>query len=311
MATKKKAPTAKAAAKKKSAASRTTAAKKSPANKKSPAKKKAAAKKSTSKKAPAQKARARKKKAALPDDYPFTVDFLDTQREALLAEKGRYTQHAEFLTAEAEQLAREREPGDVQFDEESGEGDSIAVERDRDLQLSAQARDAIEEIDAALGRIEKGTYGICAVSGLPIPHERLEAIPHADMRVEFKRSRRRLALTMAMEADERERRRSRLVAAAAAVTLIADVTTKIWAVAALDDRTIDVVWKLRLQLVSNTGFAFSTGEGLGPLLGVLAAGIALLLWRTRRTITGALRCCRGGHGDRRGARESPRSDPAR
>ena len=35
----------------------------------------------------------------------------------------------------------------MQFDEESGEGDSIAVERDRDLQLSAQAREAIQEID--------------------------------------------------------------------------------------------------------------------------------------------------------------------
>ena len=67
-----------------------------------------------------------------------------------------------------------------------------------------------------------------------------------------------------------------------------DLVTKIWAIAALDDRTIDVVWKLRFHLVSNTGFAFSTGEGLGPLLGVLAIVIAIGLWRYRHHITSAV-----------------------
>ena len=38
----------------------------------------------------------------------------------------------------------------------------------------------------ALERIKKDTYGISVVSGLPIPKERLEAIPHADKRVEEK-----------------------------------------------------------------------------------------------------------------------------
>ncbi|WP_323673203.1 TraR/DksA family transcriptional regulator [Candidatus Poriferisodalis multihospitum] len=106
----------------------------------------------------------------------------------MLAERRRYTAHAERYEAEAEQLVSEREPGDVQFDEESGEGDSIAVERDRALQISAREREEIAEIDAALARIEDGTYGICVVSGKPIPKERLEAIPHASMRVEVKSS---------------------------------------------------------------------------------------------------------------------------
>ena len=55
------------------------------------------------------------------------------------------------LRAEADALIEGREPGDVQFDEESGEGDTLAVERERDLALSAQARAAVDEIDAALG----------------------------------------------------------------------------------------------------------------------------------------------------------------
>jgi len=117
---------------------------------------------------------------------PFPAAFINQQREVLLAERARYIKSADALKAEADSLMSEREPGDVQFDEESGEGDSLAVERERDLALSAQARAAVELIDAALVRIEAGTYGICIHSGEPIPQERLEAIPWAAERVEFK-----------------------------------------------------------------------------------------------------------------------------
>jgi RNA polymerase-binding transcription factor DksA len=40
-------------------------------------------------------------------------------------------------------------------------------------------QDALYEIDSALKRIEDGTYGICGLTGRPIPWERLEAIPWA------------------------------------------------------------------------------------------------------------------------------------
>ena len=191
----KKAPAKKASAKK--SAARKAAAKKTSAKNasaKKSAAKKAPAKKSAAKKAPAKKSGAKKsgaKKAAAKRGQRktrFGPVFLEKQRQALLAERRRYTEHAERYEAEAEQLVSEREPGDVQFDEESGEGDSIAVERDRALQISAREREEIAEIDAALARIEDGTYGICVVSGKPIPKERLEAIPHASMRVEVKSS---------------------------------------------------------------------------------------------------------------------------
>ncbi|KAA0234384.1 MAG: hypothetical protein EDR02_08980 [Actinobacteria bacterium] len=52
--------------------------------------------------------------------------------------------------------------------------------------MSAQARALIDEIDAALARIDAGSYGICMVSGKPIPKERLKAIPWATERVEYK-----------------------------------------------------------------------------------------------------------------------------
>ncbi|MCP4084264.1 MAG: hypothetical protein GY745_04320 [Actinomycetia bacterium] len=108
------------------------------------------------------------------------------QRDVLVMERAKYLGQADSLKAEADSLMQDRDPGDVQFDEESGEGDSLAVERDRDLALSAQARVAVEQIDAALGRIDAGTYGVCVASGKAIPKERLEAIPWAAERIEYK-----------------------------------------------------------------------------------------------------------------------------
>ena len=65
------------------------------------------------------------------------------------------------LRAEADSLALEREPGDVQFDEESGEGGTVTVDRERNLALSAQASAAVEEIDDALRKIDRKSYGGC------------------------------------------------------------------------------------------------------------------------------------------------------
>ena len=112
--------------------------------------------------------------------------FVEAQRLELLAERDAYTRSANSLRAEAEELAQDREPGDVQFDEESGEGDSMNVERERDLALSAQALASVEEIDRALAKIEEGTYGVCEKCGEPIPRERLKALPHASLCVRCK-----------------------------------------------------------------------------------------------------------------------------
>jgi DnaK suppressor protein len=113
-------------------------------------------------------------------------DFLVDQLQALKEERTTYLRQAESLQAEADSLTEDREPGDVQFDEESGEGDTLAVERERDLALSAQARAAIEEIDVAVAKIHDGRYGQCDGCGNPIPKERLKALPHAALCVRCK-----------------------------------------------------------------------------------------------------------------------------
>jgi RNA polymerase-binding transcription factor DksA len=122
------------------------------------------------------------------DEAAFLQDseWIESQRRELVRMRAEYTRNADRLAQEAASLMADREPGDVQFDEESGEGDTLAVERDRDLALSAAARQAVQQIDEALLRIEAGTYGICVVTGAVIPQERLEAIPETPFSVAAK-----------------------------------------------------------------------------------------------------------------------------
>ena len=75
------------------------------------------------------------------------------------------------------------------------------------------------------------------------------------------------------------RNRWMVPALAGAAVLLLDQLTKWWASDALADRTIDLVWTLRLHLVFNTGAAFSQGEGWGPLFAVLILLVVALLVR--------------------------------
>ncbi len=118
--------------------------------------------------------------------YAKEPKFLDEQRVLLLEERGIYKGQATDLRAEADSLALEREPGDVQFDEESGEGGTVTVDRERNLALSAQASAAVEEIDDALRKIERKTYGGCERCYQPIPKARLRALPFARLCVACK-----------------------------------------------------------------------------------------------------------------------------
>ncbi|MGQ0434667.1 MAG: TraR/DksA family transcriptional regulator [Microthrixaceae bacterium] len=219
------APTKKAAAKASKAPAKKAPAKKAPAKKapakkapakKAPAKKaavkKAPAKKAAVKKAPAKKAAVKKAPApapassrsrggipALAKRVPNANDrkappkrkgpldkFLLGQLEALKEERITYARQAASLKAEADLLVAEREPGDVQFDEESGEGDTLAVERERDLTLSASAQAAVEDIDRAIAKLHDGTYGVCEQCYTNIPKERLRALPYAALCVQCK-----------------------------------------------------------------------------------------------------------------------------
>ena len=68
-------------------------------------------------------------------------------------------------------------------------GDLATETHDREVEagLEENADEVISEIDAALKRIDDGTYGLCAACGKPIGKERLEARPWATLCIDDKR----------------------------------------------------------------------------------------------------------------------------
>lgn len=71
--------------------------------------------------------------------------------------------------------------------------------------------------------------------------------------------------------------------------VVADQASKHWAVNELtDNRTIDVVWTLQFNLAFNSGMAFSRGQGMGPVIAVVATLVIVWLLMSLRGVGGRL-----------------------
>ncbi|KAA9004159.1 conjugal transfer protein TraR [Paenibacillus spiritus] len=115
----------------------------------------------------------------------------DTQlsqlKKQLLERRDELTQHFEqndeentllgdsLRVSTGELSAADNHPADVGTE---------TFERSRDLAINENLIRERSEIDAALERMDEGTYGICQASGEEIPFERLEAIPWTAYTVE-------------------------------------------------------------------------------------------------------------------------------
>lgn len=73
---------------------------------------------------------------------------------------------------------------DRSADPDNVDGGAIEVEMEMDIAMVQNARDLLERVTHAQDRMEKGQYGICEVTGDPIPLTRLEALPYATTTVE-------------------------------------------------------------------------------------------------------------------------------
>lgn len=74
----------------------------------------------------------------------------------------------------------------------------------------------------------------------------------------------------------------------ASAVVVVDQLTKWWAESVLDDRDIDLFWTLRFNLHYNTGMAFGRWEGAGPIIGVLAMVIIVVMLLSLRRGTSRL-----------------------
>jgi len=81
------------------------------------------------------------------------------------------------------------------------------------------------------------------------------------------------------------RRRTGWLVAMATVVVGVDQLTKWWALRALDDGPVHLVWTLRLRLAFNTGAAFSLGSGRGGLIALLAVAVVVAMVVVSRSVT--------------------------
>jgi DnaK suppressor protein len=118
-----------------------------------------------------------------------TLD-LDRVRRDLESERERLLHARDGMNHEGSLI---EESGDLS----SGQGDHLAdtatetFMRELDEGLEENADKVLGAIDAALARIEDGTYGTCEVCGKPIAEERLEAVPYATLCIDDKRAQER------------------------------------------------------------------------------------------------------------------------
>jgi DnaK suppressor protein len=89
---------------------------------------------------------------------------------------------ASLLRLTEESVTEEQQVNDIP--EDFGDAGLPLTEEAEDAAVADQLRDRLAAIDRALARIEAGTYGRSVLSGKPIPEQRLEADPAAEMTVE-------------------------------------------------------------------------------------------------------------------------------
>jgi RNA polymerase-binding protein DksA len=118
------------------------------------------------------------------------VTSIDTERfrDALLDERRR-VEHALATLRDDHpgSLDEEVEEIEATSDNHLAETATATLGREIDYTLGENSAQVLAEIDAALGRIEGGTYGTCVTCGHEIARERLEAYPWAALCIDCKR----------------------------------------------------------------------------------------------------------------------------
>ena len=101
-------------------------------------------------------------------------------RKALLDERTRIAHAIEYLHDEHPgSIEDETQEVPSSSDNHLAETATATVDREIDYSLEENAEQILAEVEAALGRIDDGTYGVCEACGQPIGEERLEALPWA------------------------------------------------------------------------------------------------------------------------------------
>ena len=99
-------------------------------------------------------------------------------RARLESERARLVLELEDLKAKVEPAEVRREGSPFGKREEEA---TESFELEKRLALEKRVREDLAEVEHALDKMDKGTYGLCDICGQPIAPERLEALPQATL----------------------------------------------------------------------------------------------------------------------------------
>jgi DnaK suppressor protein len=105
----------------------------------------------------------------------------DRFRDLLEDERNRVIAAIENLHAQHPGSIRDQPGADTMHDNHLADTATETYDRELDYTLEENSEHVLSEIEAALKRIEEGTYGICTGCGREIAPERLEARPRATL----------------------------------------------------------------------------------------------------------------------------------
>jgi RNA polymerase-binding transcription factor DksA len=108
-------------------------------------------------------------------------------RKRLEAEKHRVTGLIREVSGELDDEVESGEEELSNYDQHPADSGTDTFEREKDLGILDDLEAELAEIEAAIERIENGTYGVDEVTGAPIDEARLEAIPVARTNVDTER----------------------------------------------------------------------------------------------------------------------------
>jgi RNA polymerase-binding transcription factor DksA len=112
----------------------------------------------------------------------MTADNLDDRavRERLVGEHERVSELVRELRGELGDEDEREQMGELSgYDQHPADAGSETFEREKDLSILEQLETELAELEAALARLDEGTYGIDEQTGEPIDPARLDAMPSA------------------------------------------------------------------------------------------------------------------------------------
>ena len=116
---------------------------------------------------------------------PFSDEELAQFRALIEEKRAAAIEEIDAMRAQIDD-ARENE-GDSAYSFHMADAGTDAQEMEKLYLMIARQQKYVGYLDRAMDRIENGTYGICKVTGQPIPKERLQAVPHTEISIEAKK----------------------------------------------------------------------------------------------------------------------------